>query len=409
MKKFLIIKLKLIFILFCEYSFPQSKKQKQVNDARTELYYSIKNIDRKDFRFQYQEKNGIAYLFEHEKEWIYLLTGEYDQLISSIKKHDKLYQVRNGNRVFISYFKGNLPKKYRFLSEKHYDFIYKSIIDQLQVETKNIISKIEQSEIDKEDKLFLKYFLFLSQNQYLDSSFLARQERTIDEAKFLLAVYPNSKWREFIEKYSSYKIEPKEEGFINISSIGYNSSQGHLSDVINYGLSLGSTSTISYKNFEFTVNYSRSIGTQANDIFVDKMGWQEVTSRFSRISFEPGYRFSISKGVNLAPYVGIGHNTFSIFQVIENEEYYPLLDRFRGGFYSVGLNLDFISDHTEWQNGTFSPSIYNNISSSITRIQAGITSQTLSNGYEKINGNYIYMNIGFGMYQGGANRTKVKL
>jgi len=321
-----------------------------------------------------EDENYIV--FYPDEYWLILYwTNEYEELLKSISTFD--------STAIASYYTRIRPPQDMLSSRLR--------LKSIENATK-IITQIQQADLNGEKT---KILLLNFENLTNDDSY---QDELNSQADIFLQTYPETVYRDFVQKHIRYKLVSKNWGMTFEFFSGYSVYTGTLIDSYTNNIPIGIAFDICYKKFELYLRNYIGFNKTKKDINYS-IGTFEKGS--STMVFLPeaslGYIVFDNNRLKFSPFLGIG--AMHICPPLAKTEKTPELDEvsITSVIFPIGLNFDIKFGKEDYK---FRPKS----SYGFLRIRYSYNIARFQKKYDGISGNMHYITIGVGGMARGLKR-----
>ena len=319
-----------------------------------------------------EDENYIA--FYPDEYWLILYwTNEYEELLNSIMA---------------------------FNSTASYDTRIRPPQDMLRAKLRlnsggdalKIVFQIQFTDLDTEKKKLLRLNF---ENLIYDESY---QDTLNEQADIFLKTYPETVYKDFVQKYLRYKFVPKNWGVTFEFFTGYSVNTGKLIDNYTNNIPVGVAFDICYKRFELYLRDYIGFNKTKKDIDYSSGTFAKGSST---MVFLPeaslGYVILDNNRFKLSPFAGIG--AMHICPPLGKTEKIPELNEvsITSVIYPIGINFDIKFGKEDYK---FRPKS----SYGFLRVRYAYNIARFQKKYDGISGNMHYITIGIGAMGRGLKR-----
>jgi hypothetical protein len=344
------------------------------------------------------------YLTLREQEWMLIFQHKLEVAVQQILANEQFMMRSDYYRIPDI---EKLPRAYRFVGPHKDDSLANAMNEYLENYFLQLVNTIRYTNIDEEDRLFLVYYLNYSLYQ-IDICNKSKQQIAIDEAQELLRIYPDTRYKRFVYRYSQYFLSGSNSGFTFSFGLGSGILQGGLSEYMNAQLGLGYSLSYNYKNFGFGFTMPMVIlNTKVPFQGVNEPFEEDRKARLLAFGIHASYSLRLGEVLAVEPYLGYSINEFSGLYKNEAESEVKDFKSIRNGGLFYGLNIDLgpkrvgCSDFFSYEKRTV-PTV-----APFFRIQAGVMHPEVNREISELTGDMIFFNIGMGAYIKRFSRKKI--
>lgn len=339
-------------------------------------------------------KKNRHYINPMEKEWAYLITNQFDSLLITIERNETFLSLINIKRAA---YHEDVPEEYKSVVPVVEDRFNKQLSRQIYNERSYIQNAISNSKLSEEEKDFLNYFLIFTIHQIkiCDDS---HQKEAFQSGQEFLKNYEDSKYRRFIEKYSStFKTWGNSGWEYIVKGNTYRFTGGlgeHLTPSLLAGLQLSFTKRQWY--FSGTISFGRN---RAEKGFFHHIMLEE-NRRFNTMSagFSVGNHVLLLEKWTVTPYVGINLDVLSPQPFAFESAGTLNLRSIPGLGPKLGASIDFTVPKEECNKSGFSQAEERR-KSRIFRLDLSYHIPGFNRTVDELSGGYFNIGLGFGIFQ----------
>lgn len=376
-----------------------SIRNSYINHIKTEKFDSIR-VEIVSIEFS----RPINALMLIEEELLMLFKQDYSSLVDTIFMNETRFFSERNHRTFLIGYRFDNTK---YINDELYfeDLLNKAFLSYLLHNKHVIKSKVENSHLSNEKKLFLYYYIDLM-IYYSDRCSKQFERKVLDSGEELVKKYPTTTYADFARKYKRYTY--------SLSDWGWNAYIPGLTTEIPLKESMYNTI-----GPLFNIPFISAVGLGWNykDFLLEAEGgysWtpersvltsnEKDTSRFInafRYSLVAGYRFNIGDHFTITPFVGRRHLAMLVKRkdhsfIEANPEYESpkfIHFNFSSRAWYYGLTLEFNSKPEYlYDCGERYSRMYH-------RLTVGLTSFDVPMGNAHVNGNMLVVQYAIGWQQ----------
>ena len=347
--------------------------------------------------FRLEERVGEkkwSYFAPVEKEWLYLLHEKWDSLFLKIRHNETFLSAVDLKRA--AYFQ-DIPDEYKRIEPPVEDLFYKKLVEELKTNKEKLSDAIQKASLDKEDKMFLLYYIdyTLHQIAICDEHI---QVEAVKKADHYRKEFPEGKWTNFVNKYSPFLKAWNENGVEYLLIVNNNRTMDELGEHLRNGLSVGFQ--IGYTRNRLYLSGELSGGrTRVTKPFFHHITMEEYR-RMSHIStnLSIGYHALLEEKWTVTPFVGTQLNLLRGMPFpYESGDAVNLRPIFGIGP-AVGLNVDFNSPKSSCpiKGRSF---LYQRQKGRVFRLKVALSYPSLNRVVDELNGGLLQIGIAYGVYQ----------
>ncbi len=376
-----------------------------VNQERKRLIHDLEMNTLTDSVFTVNTGRENHYFLTHrEQEWMLIFQHKFEAAAQLILANESFMMRSDYYRIPDS---EKLPQTYRFVGPYKEDSLGNSMNEYLENYFLQLVNAIRYANIDEEDRLFLVYYLNYSLYQ-IDICNRSKQQIAIDEAQELLRIYPDTKYKRFLYRYSQYFLSGSNSGFTFSFGLGSGILQDGLSEYMNAQLGLGYTLSYNYKNFGLGFTMPMTIlNTKVPFEGVNEPFEEDRKARLLAFGLHASYSLRLGEVIAFEPFLGYSINEFSGMYKDEAEQEIKDFKSIRNWGLFYGFNIDLgskrvgCSDFFSYENRTVSTV------APFFRIQAGMMHPEVNREISELTGNNFFFTIGMGAYIKRFSRKKM--
>lgn len=351
------------------------------------------------------ELAGLEYLSLVEKELILLLQNEYIQLAGEIIKNEKDFLLDGLIRTQDGYEHPESP--FRYILPIRQNTVTTLLVNQFHKKKELLKSDIHQSDISREKKMFLIYYIdFVDYQLAICDEYV--NEKVIESGKKLTAEFPATKYRTFIEKYTK-RYRTHTTSFGVSTGVGGSTLTHGLSEYMSGGLSIFMNIEYSFKNFQIATHLNL-ITTTVDNYFEGVLTPYEEGRKasFNSLGLRLGYEFQLGDWIIFTPFAGYFSTTFQGLYNSEEEAETLNFRRVIGSNFYYGANIDFNLKPSGCHTGYIeSIPFARRKTNFMIRLQLGVLTPNLNKTLTPLTGNVLYYGIGIAMKFNSKSGKKV--
>lgn len=339
-------------------------------------------------------KKNRYYINPMEKEWVFLITNQFDSLLTTIQRNESFLSLINIKRAA---YHEDVPEEYKSVIPVVEDRFNKQLSRQIYNERSYIQNAINTSDLSDEDKDFLNYFLIFTIHQIkiCDDD---HQKETFKLGQEFIEKYEDSKYKRFIEKYSStFKTWSNSGWEYVLKGNTYRFTGGlgeHLSPTLLAGFQLSYTKKKWY--FSGTISFGRN---RAEKGFFHHILLEE-NRRFNTMSagFSVGNHVLLLEKWTVTPYIGLNLDVLSPQPFAFESAGSLNLRSIPGVGPKFGASLDFSVPKEECNKSGVSQ-MEERKKSRIFRLDLSYHIPGFHRTVDDLSGGYFNIGLGFGIFQ----------
>jgi hypothetical protein len=405
MKNLLVLSL-VLFLSFETFSQVVSENEKIYNDVvnhrkhLTELLSQDKysEITKKDLIV-----GDISVVNMYERIRMYGLIGDFSTFIPEYVA------------IYAGYYKETSEEMKELVSEnteyKYFEWIFDDEFDLKHREvffanSDLIRNNIENSDLSDEDKAFVLGALLNDIATWDKCNLEVKNEVELIKIDFL-SNYPNSIYKEYVDKAFYEKYVPGKWGFAAFAEGGIVIPDGQLAQYVTHGSNIEIGLALYYRRFVLTGMFGGGGGASIKNTFYKDVDWVEGDKiGYMGGSLTLGYEFLNKSVIHITPYAGIGGFGMSATSNAETDYYDDVENVVPKSPLIVGVRFDFVftkdkclKKYLIGEDVSRHKSIHR-----VLRLNIGFANPQYNKQVPELKGNMWYAKLGFGIFQNNPQK-----